>query len=189
MSNPPDDEIYQSTLMLVGKCVYEWNQLHESMGLLLSRIVAPNEPWSKPLLAMWNSLQSDRAQREMLLAASNATFPKKAERKTSPCPREDIAWLVNKTNHLSDDRNNIVHAPLTVLSQAEGKIVNKVVPNTFFDNPRASKLSQHDLEARLTWVTTTSRALTFYARRLDWGLASGLQSWPAKPQLTKAGQR
>jgi predicted trehalose synthase len=84
----------------VGKLVASWNTLHERLGELFSAVLSKGHPGIGS--AIWYSTQNDRAQREMLRAATEAAA---AEGTVTQQARDEIKWLLDRTNELANERN------------------------------------------------------------------------------------
>lgn len=109
------DKAFTPVAIQIGRLARLWNALHENMGIIFAAIVSQGNP-NIPL-AVWHSTISDKSQREMLRAANRAwiNFNKKLHNKTS----EEITWILNESDILSNKRNEAMHTPLNILMDTE----------------------------------------------------------------------
>ena len=122
----------------VGKLVASWNQLQERLGKLFSVIVRKDHPGIA--LAIWHTTRSDLAQRQMLRASSEAAaaaglFPEQAK-------KDDIKWLLDRTDELAQQRNDAIHAPVAFFTDQDG---TRLMTEYFFGSPRALSLKDKSL--------------------------------------------
>ena len=110
----------------LGKLVASWNTLHERLGELFSAVLNKSHPGIGS--AIWYSTQNDRAQREMLRAATEAAA---AEGTLTQQARDEIKWLLDRTNELANERNDAVHAPVALFTDQDG---TKLMTEYFFGN-------------------------------------------------------
>jgi hypothetical protein len=73
------------------------------------------------LAAIWGDIANDRQKRSILKVALARTNPR--ERKKFPKRFEEVDWIVSRCNSLEDQRNNVLHSPL---SQAEDSFSSQV---------------------------------------------------------------
>jgi hypothetical protein len=106
---------FDAYVAAVGKVAYEWNALHEQLGILF---VAVSGAERKVALAKWYSVRSDRDQRAMLRNAVNTTNSERS--KTLPEAPDDLIWLLDHAHDLAEDRNNAVHAPCSLYIGGSG---------------------------------------------------------------------
>jgi hypothetical protein len=98
-------EAFETYVAAVGKVAYAWNYLHEQLGLLFAVVSGAKR---EVALAIWYSTKSDRAQREMLQAAADATNSERS--KQLPRASDALKWLLDRANELAEARNDAVHA-------------------------------------------------------------------------------
>jgi hypothetical protein len=94
---PTDNErkaAFEAYAAAVGKVAHAWNYLHEQLGKLFLVISGAER---EVALAIWYSVKSDRAQRDMLRAAVNATNSKRS-REVTKAP-DDLKWLLIAQMH------------------------------------------------------------------------------------------
>jgi hypothetical protein len=80
----------------VGHLVIAWNRLQSSLFHLFSQLVAPTN--HELAHGIWHCIQSDKTQREMLVAAAKAALGK------DPKMREHVEWIAKKAGELSPYR-------------------------------------------------------------------------------------
>jgi hypothetical protein len=88
----------------MGFFVRNWNNLHGELCKMFCVLTK-----SKVSAAVWHAVPHDRTQRAMLLAAAEALYA--SEHKV----RQEIKWLVDRTDEMGDQRDSVVHAPLAIL--------------------------------------------------------------------------
>jgi hypothetical protein len=89
-----------------GEVTWAWNLLHAGFFHIFSALVSPSN--KKLASAVWHSIQSDKAQREMALASAEAIL--------APGTRvlANIKWLKQKADLLSPFRNDAAHVLITM---------------------------------------------------------------------------
>jgi hypothetical protein len=161
----------------IGEAVYRWNELHENLALLFSKIVQPKQSYPRVAHAIWYELNNDRMQRQTLKSAAFARFGKIGVPQHDEI-RAEIKWLISEVDSLADKRNDLVHAPLAVSSQyqiqldASWRLTDRVVqPADWYGHTRAKKLKEKgftgsELKARFrsTSLYKNSNDLTVAAR-------------------------
>ncbi|WP_426029563.1 hypothetical protein [Caulobacter sp. DWP3-1-3b2] len=175
---------------VVGEVAYYWNLLHERLGVLFSIAAAINNQVG---MAVWYSVQSDRGQRGMLLAALRAN--KEDVWEIRPKAKAEIKWLTDYVSGtLAERRNDALHAPcelgVGIFEDRDGNLSQaiEVGPAYFLGNPRASKLSQKNLHKEFTWYAETARALALYADAMVTALTVIEATWPERPRLPSLRQ-
>jgi len=179
---------YERHVAAVGEVVFHWNLLHERLGELFG-IAADTSPHVG--MAIWYALQSDVAQREILLAALRASETDEARWKLRPQAPGDIRWVLKHINEkLRDQRNDAIHAPceeaLAIFERPDGSKFPafEVGPSFYLGNPRATKLSQKDLVPEFLWYAETGQVLTRFCTEMLAALKfGGSAPWPDKPTL------
>jgi len=165
----------------VGQVAFYWNELHEALGELFALIVTSDRVVG---MAVWYSTQNDRGQREMLRAALDVTPVDRWPRFPRAIP--DITEVLDKTQSLSDRRNDALHTPfsMTISSPREpGKPHIAMAPSTHLGNPRAKKLRGKDLIAEFEFYARTAKALSEFVGAAIVALTSSDQPWPDKPRM------
>jgi hypothetical protein len=171
----------------IGCLTYEWNRLHEALGVLFGDIVLKENP-SIPL-AVWHSLTNERAQREMLKAAIRAAFEGH-----SPKPRthDDIDWILEHLNKaLAGRRNDAIHPPLVFVH--EFNIIFdfveqiRVMPNYYLGSLRARQLKDKSLLEEFRWYRDHISRLANFAEGLHCAICSQDCALPDRPDLPPRG--
>jgi hypothetical protein len=166
----------------VGKVCYSWNRLVETLCHIFVDVTKMDLQVAQ---AIWHSPRSDRTQMEMLKAAIDAV-PEEHWLPRLPRARKDLQWLVEKSLHLSDARNNAVHAPCIVQFRENGAIV---VSDPFSSNPRAKNLLKTTLQDEFEYCIERATRLETFAREAIVSLRSEHGSaWPDTPALPKRTQ-
>jgi hypothetical protein len=164
----------------VGKLVAAWNQLQEHLGELFSIIVRKDYPGVA--LAIWHSTQSDRSQRQMLGAAKEAAFFSCLLNERA---KNDIKWLLDRSDELAHQRNDAIHAPIAFYTDQDG---TQLVTEYFFGNPRASSLKDKKLSEEFSWYEKKTTILSGFALRIAVCLRSPEILWLARPPLPNRGE-
>jgi hypothetical protein len=160
----------------LGRVAHSWNYLQESLGQLFCTVTGLDERVGQ---AIWHSTSSDRAQREMLSAATSTSLDRRLTT-DYPKAKEDIKWLLDRANKVADQRNDAIHAPISIsIGQSEFEIV----PASYYGNPRAKKLVWKDIIAEFKWYELSADALTRFARAVRTAIQSDTFPWPDKPQM------
>lgn len=157
----------------LGKLVYAWNELHEHLGHLFDFVINPKMPGAA--LAAWRAVENDRTQRTMLRFSVEH-----AAHRIDKATLDEILWVLEKANSLTEHRNNAIHSPYAVFTGTDGK--TEILPLDFFGNPRARKLGGKDLIAEFQWCYACAQTLSGYAVALGSSLVSGLPM-PDRPTM------
>lgn len=176
------DKAFAPVAVQIGRVARLWNQLHEELGLIFSRVLTPNNI-TIPLSA-WHTQQNDRSQREMLRAAILAWHIH--NKKNHPTLRDEIIWLLNEADILANKRNDALHMPINILMNCKS-FEFSVEPNHFWGHPRALKLKGKDVLCEFSWYAAQIEALRYYASAAQINLAS-LTPLPKRPVLPPTSQ-
>jgi len=176
------EKIARPYLMALGRVAFTWNGLQDSLAFLFWKALGISN--GGVAMAIWQSVQSDKSQRDMLRAAVRKTalwhlnFPKATE---------DIEWLLAETDKLSNKRNDALHAPFGMTTQETGEISLELW--TFTLSLRAANLrGKHVLEEFDRYANTAVK-LHAYSKTLFAALASPPQiAWPERPLLPTSRQ-
>src|SRR5882672_5246490 len=94
----------------IGQASVAWNALQEELGGLFAMIVGIEAGGDKGITStIWHTIDNDRTQRKLLLAASQRIH---AFGKITDTAFEEIKWLKVEADKLSDARNDAIHSPL-----------------------------------------------------------------------------
>jgi hypothetical protein len=176
---------FEEYYLAVGKVARAWNTLHEYLGQLF--VTASGASWTQPWVAqaIWYSVKSDRAQRDMLRAAVNA---KSGRWEKLPKALDDLNWLLDRCDELAEHRNDAVHAPCSVYI-GSGPNGAEMGPAYFAaGNPRAKNLSAKKLMgkqliAEFEWCEKYAWALIGFIQKLEkpMALPDDGYRWPDRP--------
>jgi hypothetical protein len=169
-------------VMALGKVAHAWNYLQESLGQMFSTVTGLEERTGE---AIWHSTANDRAQREMLRAAVRVSWDPKLTTEL-PKAKEDIKWLLDKANSVAEQRNNAIHAPMSV---AIGQNEIELFPVVYHGNPRAHKLIGKDILTEFEWYEKSAETLTRFARHVRAAIIDSGVSWPDRPQMPALQQK
>jgi hypothetical protein len=163
----------------IGEIALAWNLLQDALFVLFWVVATQSrhEEHSKAH-AIWHSFQSDKAQRDMLLATARADqrIPKKL--------LDHIKWVVECTGKLAPFRNDAIHTPVKFAVFQGGKVVP--IPQALSGRIQAvERLKALPLAA--TWRIVRGDILVLanfcgaiYAHVVVTGLAG---PWPSRPPL------
>ena len=185
---------------IIGQANLAWNDLQIKLGHIFGYICSLSFPNSKEKNYLhlkshyiWYSSQSDRASRAMLKAVLQGMSLD--ERSKYPKFIGDVEWLLTETTKLEDMRNNVVHAPLLLITKSElvPEVHNMVLPKA--QTPRGVKLLGKDLLKEYRWCRDAAIVLRDYAEAIQlilyWQSLGALppDAWPRRPSLPNRGQR
>jgi hypothetical protein len=176
------ERLFRPVALEIGWISYEWNRLQEGLAELFSDILE-----TKIAFAVWHSVRSDLAQREMLIAAVNSKFPAAANPKHDTKERTELLWLTTEAGRLSHKRNDALHVPFYFLIHADHI---ELLPFNIFGNPKAKTMAPKDLMKEFKWYRATAAVLANYAEILHYALTFQDQcyTWPSRPSLPHLGQ-
>ena len=141
--------------LALGEIALAWNDFHMVLSSLFGAVLKiPNQMVAD---AIWHSLTSDRAQREMLKAVVNLSvighdIPIKL--------REEINTVLSKATKLEDLRNDALHSPH--LDSSDGSVFAWYQ----LGHKRATKLANKDLLKVYRWFYDSVIALREYTELL-----------------------
>ena len=179
---PYTDKALLSHAAALGQLALAWNGLHEMMAFLFCSVMGAGV--SNQYLAIWHSIKSDRAQRDLLTAAVQSD-----PRGAYPMGYvEDITWLCRQATSLEDARNDALHSPIWAYQDAPDRVT--VRPVIGLGHVRAKKLfDKGDLLSQFRWCRDTAIVLAEYALAMDASLSSDhMKTWPDRPELPNRGQ-
>lgn len=154
------DKAFEPVAIEIGHFARAWNGLHEELGTIFSTIIDVSRA-SVPL-AIWYSIPDDGLKRRMLRAATGAWFPPK---EMDGSLKDEIAWLLKRSDLLAERRNDALHAPIHVLMRMDD-FTFSVEPNYFWGNPRATKLKGKDMRAEFAGYRRETDVLRNYAFKI-----------------------
>ncbi len=159
----PDYETpeFRPYVLAFGHVALAWNGWHDALALLFKAVCGDLS--SRMLTNIWNSIKSDRAQRDMLAAAISGVYYTDLEGagrvdKDAARISGDVLWMLSKGDSLEDLRNDILHSSLIMKSGANGQLL--IEPNSYIGHRRAIKLnSKNELLKECEWFKKTTLAL------------------------------
>jgi hypothetical protein len=108
------DEAFRHIAAEIGFLARAWNGLHTNLGMIFAVLLSPTNV-NLPL-AVWNKTSNDRAQRDMLRAPLQSW---RLHNRNKSSLVDEIEWLLNECEQLSDKRNDALHSPLNILMNTE----------------------------------------------------------------------
>ncbi|MFT4077851.1 hypothetical protein [Rhodomicrobium sp.] len=174
------NDAFRSVASEIGYLTREWNALQDSMATIFAVIMSPNN--INIPLAVWNSTPSDRAQRDMLRSAvaSWRMFNSKEDHTS-----DEIVWLLNEVDKLSNKRNDALHAPLHILLNTDS-LEFSVEPNYWNNNPRAKNLKRKNVLSEFSKYRAQAECLGQYAIHI-WVYLRSSKALPQRPKLPTSG--
>jgi hypothetical protein len=173
---PPDDELnaaFTPYIVAVGEVVNSWNKLQEQLNLVFVAISGMPKDMAT---SIWHSLRSDSLQRDMLLAAI-AAIPQDGR---LAIILSNLTTLVKHANELAPDRNNAIHAPVS-LALDNGKLVP--FPVHFHGNRLAKRLLDKNIILEFNRCRDEANVLKEYADKIETALRFPSYALPDKPAL------
>lgn len=169
-------EEFRPYAQALGELALVWYDLHMSLCSLfatISKISNRLAPYT-----IWNSLTSDRAQRNMLLAFVNMNalgfrIPSNL--------RTELNWLIEEVGKLEDLRNDAIHSPTIVTEDGA------VSPWFQLGHVRAKKFKGKNLLRELRRFYDTAILLREFSEKLECALNSPRDPLPARPTLPNLG--
>jgi hypothetical protein len=164
-------ETYKPYAQALGEIALAWNDFHVTLSDLFWAVSkVPNGLMPN---AIWNSLKSDRAQREALkslveLAILGHHLPM--------ATKTEILWVLERADRLEDLRNDALHAPL----YGDG---GTVFAWHQLGNKRAKKLEGKNLLKEFSYFYDTTVVLREYTEKLSANLRSPNDPLPNRPKL------
>jgi hypothetical protein len=158
----------------LGQLTLAWNDLHESLAMLFCGVMGGG--FSNQYLAVWHGIPSDRAQRNVLVAAVEAGLVEGGP----PQLLDDVKWIRARAEELEEIRNNALHSPLwgTPMGQAT-PIIQPVIG---LGHIRANKLAGKNLLAEYRYCRDATTVVRDFAIEVDKVMSRG-GKWPKQPKL------
>jgi hypothetical protein len=173
---PTDKQVaaeFQAYTCAVGRVAHAWNYLHEKLGALFALLV--NAPDRHVVAALWYSPYSDRSQRQMLEACINAyrwqSDPAQA--------KDDLLWLMTRANELGNRRDDAIHAPAILSTDARG---TEMATSYLSGHRRARNLKGKRLLIEFDWLERYIEELSRFTVAATNALAYAGYAWPEKPK-------
>jgi hypothetical protein len=127
-----------------------------------------------PPTANSEEAKNDRAQRDMLLAATNIDISDLS----SYCQKfkDEVTWISKRCNNVEEARNNALHSPFVLMHSG-------VQPGYHMGHERATKLAkQQDVLTELRWCRDAAKVLSDYVQAIDRALEDARHTWPDRPK-------
>jgi hypothetical protein len=156
----------------LGQIALAWNGLHERLAFLFCMAMGGGQV--NHFFAIWYAIKNDRAQRDMLLAATNVDIADLS----SYCPKlkEEIIWIWKHCNDVEEARNNALHSPFVLMHSG-------VQPGYHMGHERATKLAkQQDISTELRWCRDAAKVLSDYVQAIGRALEDARHTWPDRPK-------
>jgi hypothetical protein len=170
------DSSFSDLARAIGELALVWNDLGMVLSSLFHAVTRiPNAMASN---AVWNSVRSDRAQRDMILSLVELQA---LGYDLSANLRTEIVWCLREIGKLEDLRNNVIHSP--VYEDHTGK----VVAWHELGNPRAKGLANKDLLKEIGWFYDTAVVLRQYCDGLSDCVGRPQKSLSTRPTLPNRG--
>lgn len=179
------DKAFRPYVVALGQIALAWNGLHTEMAVLFAAIMGGG--FSNQFFAVWHAIKNDRAQRDMLLAATKSLADRKSNQEREALI-EAVTWICEKANTVEDKRNDALHSPLWGYRRGlSGEAV--VTPVTGLGHERAEKLAtRKSLLAEFRWCRDASIVIADYVWALQRFLSGRTHSWPETPSLPNRGE-
>jgi hypothetical protein len=197
----PSEEVRNDALnaycLAVGQASYAWNDLHERLAGLYVLLTAhtgstPHDPGNGPAgdraelrrlaFSKWYAVRSDWQQRRMLRDRIEAGL---GLDRRSPSPIEsDILWLLDAVDALANDRNDAIHAPVSLCIDTREGGSAEVGPAYWNGNPRAKRLVGRKLLDEFDRCRATAILLSDFTAFIEGALQFPNQiGRPFRPEL------
>lgn len=176
-------DLYDNYVMAVGRVVYSWNKLQAVLGDLFLAVTKTEHAMGQ---AIWHSITSDSAQRNILRASVKASLDPFFA--TDRCPvREDILWILEIADHIASERNDAVHVPFDI-SIVESQLA--VVPISYLGNPKYHKFDQVAVLEGFAYCEQCADRLRFFVERALSACQNGrFDAWPGRPEIATRRSR
>jgi hypothetical protein len=160
----------------VGMVAHAWNALHEELGRLFIVVVKPAQ--TRVASAVWYSPFSDRAQRDMLLAAIDKSDDLLFG-KLPPSAKEDMIWALKTINKLGDMRDNAIHAPISLYDNGSN---SEMAASFLSGHRRAKNLAGKQILVEFDWCKRYAERMTAFIQHTRHAMMlNGDALWPDRP--------
>jgi hypothetical protein len=170
-------KVFEPYAQSLGEIALIWNDFHMTLATLFW--AASKIPNGLTPNAIWNSLKSDRAQREILESVVDLRV---IGHNLADNLRCEIKWVLSETNKLEDLRNNALHSPF----------LNSDDETVFawhqLGNKRAVSLAKkNNLLKELRWFYDATLVLREYTESLSEAIRNPTKPVPRRPLLPNRG--
>jgi hypothetical protein len=164
----------------LGQLIFAWNDLHEQLAAIYWTLAG----YSDNAIAEWNKPKVDNHKRDLIRRWVNALPP--AHRNMAVDMWNDVVWLVDTIDTLTDFRNDAAHAPVTIEPESflarRDNFTAGVISNSAWRNRRALNLIRKDLLAEFRWQRNVAIKLRDYALNVERALSDEYTPWPNRPE-------
>ena len=144
---------YRRHAIHVGEIAVAWNALQSGLFQVFWALVSPDN--HAVAFGLWHCIQSDKTQREMLLAVAKAAL-------SEGRMRRNVEWMCAKAELISPHRNDAAHTPISVYFGSTAGF--SVIPNPMSTRtPAYQRLSAEPTDKLWRRVRGDLIALTNYA--------------------------
>lgn len=164
------DEKQREIATAIGLVVMKWNTIHNNLLDLFVEVTQLNPNMAS---AIWNSVWSDSAQRNLLRGAVEKAFVKPNQLGV----KENIMEFLKKIKNESQLRNRFIHCPYAPIIDEDDI---KYIPDAFSGNRHAEYLKDVDLLAELPKFSEKLDDLIRYTSELIYCVRNADQNpkWP-----------
>lgn len=160
---------------LVGEVTWASNALQNTLSRIFTQLI---EPGSHTVgLAIWNSVKTDSAQRDMVKAAAQGRAA--LHQLGSKGLKNRIIWLCDETSRISAFRNDAVHTPMNLMLTAKKKW--RPSPSPAGHDARVRRLDHERYKRLFTLLRGDFIELNHYAAALYQQLAALNFGRPLEP--------
>jgi hypothetical protein len=163
----------------IGEIALAWNALQDALFVIFWTTATENRDDDYSIAyAIWHTFQSDRSQRELLMAVAtaNAKLPKGLV--------GHLKWAVDRASELSTFRNDAVHTPVRFIPISGGQPIP--IPDEISARKQAVERLRRNPTAR-TWrlvrgdlIVLADFCNAIYGNIVVSGLST---TWPDRPRL------
>lgn len=163
----------------LGQLIFTWNDLHEQLASIYWTVAG----YSDAAIEEWNKSKVDKHKRDLIRRWINALSS--AHRSMAADMWDDLIWLVDTVDVLTDFRNEAAHVPVTIASESflasRENFTAGVISNSVWNNQRAKNLMRKDLLAEFRWQRNVAVKLRDYALNVERALSDEHTPWPSRP--------
>lgn len=175
---PSDKEVrarFEEYTLAVGKVAHAWNYFQEKLAELFSTVSRAQRGFA---LAVWYSSENDRTQRNMLRAAIVAALPERWPAKYTAA-KDDLIDLLKRADTLAERRNDAIHAPCTLLTDAGG---TEIAASFVSGHTRAKNLRGKEILVEFDWCERYTEELSRFVIAAERALSFEQIPWPSRPR-------
>ena len=165
---------FSAYVAAVGKVAHSWNYLLEEFRDLFIAVSGANE---KVAASVWYAPDNDRIQLLMLKSAILAT-PSDAWSHINAKVKEDLIFVTDAAINLHDMRNNAIHAPCSLYTDADG---TSVASSFLSGNKRAQKLRGKEILVEFDWCERWAERLSIFVYNSVAAIMVSGVPWPERP--------